>query len=647
MGGKFEDAQARSRKVLEREPNNVRALVLLGSSLAGLKDFDGAIKEVQQAIELDPARAGTYTSLGALMVSQGNRDQARATFQKAVEVDSKSVVARLALANFQWGTGDVAAAEQTYRAAIALEPANLLANKWVATFFMGIGRPAEAEPYLKVVAESEGPAAKIALADYYLILRRFDAARGVLNPFAADEKNPLWPEAELRLAQIAYVEKRQVEAREMLGKVLTRDPKNSAALLVRARWFSNDGKTQDALKDAQAAVAADSQSAAAFYMLGNLQLTTRDFEGATKSFEEVLRINPRAADAQVRLSALRLSRGNAAAAVELATAATKNDPGSPVARLSLARGLVAQREVARADTEVASLLKDFPNAAPVHALSGTLKATKKDVAGARREDERALVLDPASMEALTGLVLLDIAEKNVGRARERVDARLAAQPDRSDLLVLAARVYATAGDNAKAERTLRHVIEVNPTGNVGYAMLGQLYLEQRKLDDAKGEFERRVKVNPKDVSAHTMLGMILETQRNLPDAKKKYDEVLGLDARSVVASNNLAYIYAEEGQNLDRALQLAQVAVDQMPDSPEIRDTLGWVYYKKNLPDLAVREFEQSIAKDPANPAFHYHLGLAYSKSGDLVRARRSFEAALKLKPDYSEARQGLQSVAG
>jgi tetratricopeptide (TPR) repeat protein len=309
--------------------------------------------------------------------------------------------------------------------------------------------------------------------------------------------------------------------------------------------------------------------------------------------------------------------------------------------------LVAQREVAHADTEIASLLKEFPNAAPVHALSGTLKATKKDVAGARREYERALVLDPASMEALTGLVLLDIAEKNIGRARERVDARLAVQPDRSDLLVLAARVYATAGDNAKAERTLRHVIEVNPTGNVGYAMLGQLYLRQGKLDDAKAEFERRVKANPKDVGAQTMLGMILETQRNLPDAKKKYDEVLALDARSVVASNNLAYIYAEEGQNLDRALQLAQVAVDQMPDSPEIRDTLGWVYYKKNLPDLAAKEFEQSIAKDPANPAFHYHLGLAYSKSGDLVRARQSFEAALKLKPDYPEARQGLQSVAG
>jgi len=647
LAGRFEDAQARVKRVLEREPNNVQALAMLGNSLAGLKDLDGAIKEVQQAIDLDPSRAGTYTNLGSLRLAQGNMDQARAAFQKAVEVQPKSVNARLALANFQWGTGDVAAAEQTYRAAIAIEPSNALANKWVASFFMGTGRPIEAESYMKILAESEGPPATVALADYYLVLRRLDAAKALLNPLVVDEKNPLWSEAEVRLAQIAYVEKRQGEASALLEKVLTKDPKNPPALLVRARWLSNDGKTEAALDNARAAVAADPQSAAAFYMLGTLQVRSRDLEGAVKSFEEVLKINPRAADAQLQLSALTLARGNAAAAVEFAQAAAKNDPGSPAARLGLARGLLVQRQIARADTEIASLLKDFPNAAPVHALSGTLRATKRDVAGARREYERTMELDATSMEALTGLVLLDVAEKNVARARGRVDARLAVQPDRSDLLALAARVYATGGDMAKAERTLRHLIEVDPAGNVGYAMLGQIYIRQQKLNDAKAEFEQRIKVNPKDVSAHTMVGMILEAQRNLPDAKKKYDEVLGLDARSVVASNNLAYIYADAGENLDRALQLAQAAVDQVPDSPEIRDTLGWVYYKKDLPQLAVQEFEQSLAKDSGNPVFHYHLGLAYSKNGDYGRARRSFEAALKIKPDYADAQRALKSLVG
>ena len=87
--------------------------------------------------------------------------------------------------------------------------------------------------------------------------------------------------------------------------------------------------------------------------------------------------------------------------------------------------------------------------------------------------------------------------------------------------------------------------------------------------------------------------------------------MLAIDTRSVIAANNLAYMYAETGGNLDRALSLAQTAVEGAPDSAAVQDTLGWVYYQKQLPDLAIRAFEQSVAKDPDNPIYHYHLGLA------------------------------------
>jgi Flp pilus assembly protein TadD len=71
------------------------------------------------------------------------------------------------------------------------------------------------------------------------------------------------------------------------------------------------------------------------------------------------------------------------------------------------------------------------------------------------------------------------------------------------------------------------------------------------------------------------------------------------------------------------------------------------VYYQKQLLDLAVRAFEQSIESEPTNPMFHYHLGLAHVRNGDLVRGRRALQAALKLKPDYAEAQRALSSIAG
>ena len=127
-----------------------------------------------------------------------------------------------------------------------------------------------------------------------------------------------------------------------------------------------------------------------------------------------------------------------------------------------------------------------------------------------------------------------------------------------------------------------------------------------------------------------------------------YEAILGSTSRAPVAANNLAYIYADRGERLNEALTLAQQAKEQMPNSHEINDTLGWVYYKKDMANLAVRPFETSVEQDPKNAIYHYHLGLAYAKAGDTGKARKSLEQALKLQPDFAganEARAALGSL--
>ncbi len=70
--------------------------------------------------------------------------------------------------------------------------------------------------------------------------------------------------------------------------------------------------------------------------------------------------------------------------------------------------------------------------------------------------------------------------------------------------------------------------------------------------------------------------------QNKPDeARKLYEHALSLDPQMPVAANNLAWDYAERGQNLDVALNLAQTAKAKLPNTAAVSDTLGWVYYKK------------------------------------------------------------------
>jgi tetratricopeptide (TPR) repeat protein len=114
-----------------------------------------------------------------------------------------------------------------------------------------------------------------------------------------------------------------------------------------------------------------------------------------------------------------------------------------------------------------------------------------------------------------------------------------------------------------------------------------------------------------------------------------------------VAANNLAWIYAEDGGNLDVALGLAQTAKSRLPDSPEATDTLGWVYYKKGLASLAVPVFRENVDKAPKNPVYQYHLGLAHAKSGNKEEARKALEQALALDPKFDGSADAQRVLAG
>jgi Flp pilus assembly protein TadD len=143
-----------------------------------------------------------------------------------------------------------------------------------------------------------------------------------------------------------------------------------------------------------------------------------------------------------------------------------------------------------------------------------------------------------------------------------------------------------------------------------------------------------------------MSGVILQTQGRLDEAKRKYEDALGIDSRATVAANNLAWILAESGDDLNRALELAKTATASSPDAPEILDTLGWVYYKKDQPELAIPIFRRAIAKAANNPNYHYHLGLAQLKLGDKTNGRLELQRALTLGASEATATE-IQRLLG
>jgi tetratricopeptide (TPR) repeat protein len=623
----FDDAKVRAEAVLRQDQNNVRAYLILGNALAGLREMDEAVAQIEEALRIDPQQGGTYTSLGMLEARRGRLQEAEKAFERAVELEPASVPSHLARANHYWTTGRIGQAERALRTAFDLEPANAITNRALALLYLGSKRGKQAEPHVTMLASSG--AEPFALADYYLIQNRPADAIPILQQLRTrgDKSN----EAGRRLAHAYAMHRHFDEADRVIQELLQARPNDAEALLIKGQVLMLRGKREAAHAAFAQAAEFDSRSAPLQFALGQSFAARGDYDRARRAFGEVLRLNPRAATAQVQLARIDLTVGRVASSLHFAREAVRNEPENLDAQVSLIRGLLAAKDVSGARKILDPLLMANPNTAALHTQLALALAAGSDQGGARRSFGRALELDPLSLEALEGSIVLDINAQNFAKARAQAETAMQRSPDSAALKLLAARVFMASRDFAEAERTIRQALQLESDLLAGYTMLGQLYLLQNRLAEARTEFETLAQREPKPVAALTLLGMFALMEGNAAGAQAHFERAIAMEPRAPVPANNLAWLLAERGENLDLALKLAYVAVSGLPNSHEARHTLGWVQYKRRRPDDAIAAFREAIKLAPVDPTYRYHLGLAFLIGERPREARETIERALSL----------------
>jgi tetratricopeptide (TPR) repeat protein len=79
-------------------------------------------------------------------------------------------------------------------------------------------------------------------------------------------------------------------------------------------------------------------------------------------------------------------------------------------------------------------------------------------------------------------------------------------------------------------------------------------------------------------------------------------------------------------------------------DAKAVYDRAELYMVRKYYPE-AVGLYIRLIELDPKNALYHNKLGIAYHTMGDLGRAKRAYQAAVKLNPAYPEATNNLAAV--
>jgi len=183
------------------------------------------------------------------------------------------------------------------------------------------------------------------------------------------------------------------------------------------------------------------------------------------------------------------------------------------------------------------------------------------------------------------------------------------------------------GDVTEARQLLERLVRKNPSSAELHLQLAEVRLRSGDIAAALLSFRTARELNPMDAHAAFGLARLLETTGQKQEAAAAYEETLKIDPNYVPALNNLAYLDANLGVNLDRALTLAQRAVENLPGEPTCIDTLALVHLKRGLIDQAIGMFRGLVDGNPANPSFHLHLAMALFAA----RQRNDSRAELQL----------------
>src|SRR5438874_5349065 len=610
--GRAADARKEAMTVLEKAPDTGEALFVLVDTAQKPEDLAAAEQKLQEFPHHD--NADYYLASAGIAGKKADIAEAEAAVQRAAAADPNLPAVHSALGTLYLVKKDVEKAGAEFEKAATLSPPRSTEKLKFAQFKVQTGALAEAKAFLEKITKQ------------------------------TPDLLPAWS---IR-AKIANSEKKYDEALQLLQNVLSRDPENLDARLVQAESWVSKRETKKAVDSLEELDRTYPNAPIIKYALARSYLANNSPNQAMGELDETVRLNPGFVDALLLRSELQLRHGNAQAAVEPLQAVLKARPDLAAAPWLLAE---AYRILGRFDEAAALIreqIKKSPNAAASYFLLGAILKLQNKPLEARQAFEKAAELAPENPSSLEQLVNLDIDAKAYEAAHQRVNQWQQKQSNSAAAYYLQGKLYVAEGKFDVAQTALLKAIDLDPNFSRAYELLVPIFSRANKLPEALKEMNAVLAKKPNDVRALLLAGFIYDAMKDYNKARDSYEKLLTVDPNSALALNNLAFIYAEKLNDLNRAAGLAQKARSIAPTNPSVLDTLGWITYKQGDYKQAADLLRESVAKSPDNPEIQFHFGMAEYMMGRTDEARAALEKAVGWATDFDgkdEARRRLASL--
>jgi tetratricopeptide (TPR) repeat protein len=637
---------ARARKTLQAQPQDreqVKSLIA-----AALSDYEkaDALKKDQPSLVLAMARA--HAAIGQL-------PEAEAQYKRVLQLDKTLSTTYSEMYQLFALQKRVDEAEQILKAGFAANPKQY---GFLTTLAMHYYAQQRRDEMLKVLEQikshhkdfpKSSPGAYSVAGDFYLRLGDPDGA--VAQYRAGIQVDPERKASyQKRIIEVLMRQGKRAEAAQVNDEILKENPKDTDARGLSASLLLDKGDVQKALQDLQSVVTSAPENFVARYNLGRAHMAKNEVEQARQQFSEAVRLRPDYIPPRLALAQLHIVRREFDAALKVAEEILKHDRNSLAARLLQSAALVGQQKYTDSRNLLEGILKVNANSPDVWFQLGVVNLSEKRFKESEDAFLKAYQLNPANTRGLMGAVETYMAQNKPELALSTLQSESAKNPDRAEFYILLGNSAVRTGKYDYAIEQFNKVLtKVDPKSRQAgdlYLRIGETYRRKGDLANSVASLQKAAEIVPGDRVVISNLALALDSAGRRDDAKRAYEQVLRIEPNDGIALNNLAYLMAETGGDLNQALTYAQRAKQRLPNLYEVSDTLGWIYLKKNLSDSAIDIFRDLVTKAPKHSTYRYHLGMALAQKGDKTNALKELNEALKASPARDEAAKIKELIA-
>jgi tetratricopeptide (TPR) repeat protein len=429
-----------------------------------------------------------------------------------------------------------------------------------------------------------------------------------------------------------------------------------------------------------AACSSSQERARSYYDNGMKLLAAHDNARAAVEFKNALRLNKSLLPAWRSLAQVDELIGQRGELIPVFRSIVELDPTDYAARLKLAKLLLASGSLDEA-LNLANAAKEADDQnADVRALRALVLFKLNDMAGSAEEAQAARKIDPGNAGAAIVLAAERLEQGDSKGALQFLDSEAVSRTHDIGIDLFKLKIFAQIQDLPQVESLLRKLVELYPQEPEFRERLVQLYMFQRRPDDAEREERAMVAAAPANSEAALELVRFLYAIKGAAAAQKELDSRIGAGGEVFpyrIAAADLEFAqnrFAEGTQLLEQLIttekspdhvltaqiKLAEIylnrkqieAADALVTEilrKDSRNNSGLrlragLHMERGELEASINDLRQALNDQPRSTELMLLLATAYERSGSIELAEKQFADAMKTS--NFEPTVGLNYVA-